>query len=326
MRIEQLTIGLVAGVAAFAWVVLASPTEVAAQACCTATGAGEFSVVGRCQESSVGMKLSYTRAMGTFDEDGNYTGLRRAGVDDATLSLGGGTRIIHRSLQVYGSLPLRLQHRDFSGMASTTSFGFGDAAAAVRWTALDDVMEGLRFDDSSTLVPFLDVYSGVKAPTGRAPDSTRVATGSDIMGDGSWKVFGGVKLSKFLAAQHVVGLSGQYSYAFVHRVERADSQMRIRPGPSWIGGATYQYIPNVFWSAGLTSTYQFEQAFHEDSVAVPESSTKRLSFGAHVTHGFGFPFWEATFSVEVDSWWNGAGANVPFAGPTASLTLRRQWL
>lgn len=325
MQARQLLITVIAALGALAWSA-ATPSTAAAQACCTATGAGEYSVVGRCQQSAIGLDLSYTRAIGTYTEDGDYEPLNSADVNDVTLGLGGGTRIFHDSLQVYGSVPLRLQHRGLQGAGSTTSVGFGDVAAALRWTALEDIMEGADIKDAKTLMPFVDIYAGSKAPTGRAPDATRVSTGSDIMGDGSWKVFGGLKLAKFVTSKHVAGISGQYSYAFAHEVAHGDSSTMIRPGPTWTAGASYLFIPNVFWSAGLSSTYEYSQPMFDGGSAVDDSNSRRLSFGAHVTHGFGFPYWEATLGVNMDAWWNHGGQNIPFTGPSVALTIRRHWM
>ena len=315
-------------VAAVAWsaVHLLAPAPAAAQACCTATGAGEFAVVGRCQDKVLGAQMSYQRGLGSYADDGEYRSLDHAEVNDVTLSVGGGFRVIDKSFQLYGSAPLRLQQRGLDGTGTNTSVGLGDVGLAARWTALADNMAGLDFGEADSLVPFLDLYAGTKLPTGRPAEDSEVTTGSDIMGDGSWQLYAGAKAAKFIAPEHVFGLRGQYSYAFARTIDHGGTSTEYRPGPTWLGALSYLYIHDLFWSGGLVATYEWSARAESGGALVPDSESRRLSFGGHITHGFDFPFWEATLSVTVDSWWERGGENVPFVGPSASVALRRQWL
>lgn len=321
-RLGPLVWALVAGAC-----LLGAPALASAQACCTATGAGEFAVVGRCQSAVIATQLTYQHGLGTYTDRGDYRGIDHAQVDDVTLSLGGGFRPFHPQWQVYGSVPLRLQYRAFDAAGSDLRLGPGDAAAGVRWTALQDAMGGLALSDPSTLTPFLDLYATLKTPTGRAPEDTEVTTGADITGDGAWQLAAGAKLSKFLTPNHVVGLQGTYSHLFARTIEKANGQTTdYAPGAEVDLTATYLHIHDLFWSWGLNSSLKFAGETVADGKTVPDSQTRRLRFGGHVTHGFDFPKWEATLSVTVDAWWDGASANLPFVGPAASLAIRRQWM
>ncbi|QDG49815.1 hypothetical protein FIV42_03390 [Persicimonas caeni] len=321
-RPGALLLGLLVGLTA-----LASPALASAQACCTATGAGEFSVVGRCQDSVLATQLTYQRGAGSFSDDGDYRSLDHAQVNDLIVSVGGGFRPFHQRLQVYGSVPLRLQHRSFEATGSDLRLGPGDAAAAVRWTALQDSMGEISLDAPKSLVPFLDLYAGLKVPTGRAPEDTVATTGADITGDGAWQLMTGAKVSKFLDTKHVLGAQASYSHRLARTIEKPDGGTTdFAPAGEVDLQVSYLHIHDLFWSWGLNSSFKFAGETVADGEPVPDSETRRLRFGGHITHGFEFPFWEATLSVSADAWWNGASSNVPFVGPAASLTLRRQFL
>ena len=304
------------------------PASASAQACCTATGAGEFSVVGRCQDAVLATQLSFQRGTGTFTDDGDYRSLDHARVNDMVVSLGGGFRPFSKRFQVHGSLPLRVQHRSFESTGDQVSLGPGDAAAGMRWTALQDRMSGISMDDASSLVPFLDFYAGMKVPTGRAPEETTVATGADITGDGAWQFLAGAKLSKFLTTKHVLGLQAAYSHSLARQIEHSTggATTDFARGGQVDVSASYLHIHDLFWSWGLNSSYSTTAQAHADGTPVPDSQARRLRFGAHITHGFEFPYWEATLSVTADAWWDGPSENQPFVGPSAALTLRRQFL
>lgn len=320
-QFRSLALSIFVGLAA-----VAVPSIASAQACCTATGAGEFSVVGRCHEGVLATQVTYQRGSGSYADDGEYRSLDHAQVDDLIVSVGGGFRPFHKSLQLYGSVPLRVQHRAFDSTGSDVRLGPGDAAASIRWTALQDRMSGLSLGEPDSFIPFLDLYAGLKVPTGRAPEQTSVTTGADITGDGTWQLLGGAKVSKFVTPKHVVGLQATYSYGLARTIERASTTTEFAPAGEVDVQVSYLNIHDLFWSWGLNSSFRHAGKTYADGEPVPNSDMHRLRFGGHITHGFEFPFWEATLSVSADAWWDGASSNVPFVGPTASLTLRRQFL
>jgi hypothetical protein len=308
-------------------VVLAAPSLVSAQACCTATGAGEFAVVGRCQEAAIATQLTYQRGVGTFTGRGAFHSLSNTEVDDVILSIGGGIRVLHRSLQVYGSAPLRMQRRSFNATGSDLSVRPGDVAGGVRWTALEDRMGGLKLDEPASFLPFLDLYATAKAPTGRAPEDTETTTGADITGDGAWQLSAGAKVSKFLTPKNLLGVQATYTHDFARSIQKPDgASTDYAPGDGLDLTLSYLRISNIFWSWGLNANFKAAGETYADGAAVAHSDTQRLRFGAHITHGFDFPFWEATLSGTADAWWNGASTNIPFVGPAVSVSMRRQFL
>lgn len=306
---------------------LGAPVETYAQSCCAATGAGEFAVVGRCQSAVLAAQLSADRPVGTYSADGTYHRLENAEVDDFILSIGGGFRLFSPTLQVYGSVPMHLQYRSFGDESGEFGAGLGDVAGGIRWTAFEDTVEGIDWSKPRSLVPFVDLYVDVKTPTGRAPDDSDLATAADVTGGGFWQLSAGMKVSKFLLPSHALILNGSYAHPLAHEVKQSGAQsIDFARGQALNLQFSYLYIHNLFWSWGLSSSLRFEGNSTINGNEVADSSTRLLRFGGHVTHGFSYPFWEATLSVMMDSVWVNGGSNIPYVGPTALVSVRRQFL
>lgn len=304
---------------------IAAPSPAAAQACCTVTGAGEFGVVGPCHVAGISAQLSYQRAVGSYDEDGDFHRLRDASVDDVVLTLAGGVRFADQRLQLTAAVPTRLQHRRF-GEESTTSVGFGDVTAGFRALAVEGSSAGFDSDDRSTYVPFVELFTTVRAPTGRAPEDTRNSLGADIMGDGSWGLTLGTKVSAFLTLHHSVALNVAWSHRFardVPPVEEAGQGRRFAPGEALDLRLAWTRIVNLWWSYGAFGAFRFTGAVDEDGQEVANSETHRTSFGFFVTHAIALPEWETTLSVSIDPFWPGGGSGLAFVGPTAAISIHR---
>lgn len=306
---------------------LSAPKAAHAQACCAATGAGEFAVVGPCQKAVLGAQLSVEHGLGTFSEQGEFRTLTDARINDMILSVGGGVHVYKRSLQVYGSAPMRLQYRAWGSESGELSPGLGDISGGVRWTVLDDTGAGISAEDPGSFIPYVDLFVGLKAPTGRAPDQSESRLGADVTGDGFWAPSAGIKATKFLTPNHVLSLNAAVAYPLARAIDipgAPDSD--FRRGIATDLGVSYLYLHNIFWSWGLASTMKFEGESTLNGHTLAHSDTHRLRFGGHVTHGFSFPFWEASLSVMLDAWWDGAASNIPFVGPAVTLGVRRQFL
>lgn len=301
------------------------PGQAHAQACCTATGGGEFAVVGRCKQAVLAVQTTFEKGIGTFNNQGVYSGLNNVEVDDVVVSFGGGIRLFHPKWQIYGSIPTRFQYRSFAGTSGDLSVGLGDVTSTVRWTALEDNLMGISADDTGTFIPFVDLYLGAKMPTGRAPENTRTATGADITGDGAWQLIVGTKVSKFVTSEHVLELGAAYSHRFARSITTIGGVTDFEDGDELNLRLGYLHIPNLEWSWGLNTSLKLEGKAKTNGAVVPRSQSRRLRFGAHVTWGFDFPYWEATLSGVMDALWDDAGTNLPYVGPAFSLTLRRQF-
>ncbi len=301
----------------------ASLPEVAlAQACCTATGSGEFGFVGPCRDAIVAAELAWDHAVGSWDADGRWRALETTRADDAVLTLGGGFRFADRRLQLRGTVPFRLQNRHFDAVGGSTSGGVGDVTGAFGWTVVDDPQAELDLAAPETLVPYVDLTIGVRAPSGRAPHESQDPAAADVTGDGSWEAFAGAKVTKFLTSRHALTVGASYG----HRFARTVAGRSFEPGEAVSLRLSWLYIPNLFWSGGAFSTLALGGAALEDDEVLPRSATRRLRVGVYATHAFDLPYWEGTLTLASDIPFSGAGANLPFAGTTVAFSVQRAFL
>jgi len=300
-------------------------TRATAQACCTATGSNELAVVGRCYEATVAGQLSYETAWGSYDADGEHHGLSQTQVHDVVFTLGAGTRLGWKRLQIYGTAPWRLQHRALGSADGATAFRPGDAAMAVRLTAVDDLMAGVDVADLRTLLPFVDLYAGVGMPLGIAPEDSAVDSAADVTSDGAWKLNGGVKLAKFITLSHVIALRSSYNHRFARNVELAAGTppREVNLGDDISNNLSFLYLHDLWWSGGALADVRFTLPAQEDGETVANSSARRFRLGAWASYYLTYPSWQLTASLTSDLPLDELGKNIPFAGPTASLTIQR---
>lgn len=309
------------GVALFAVARVAS-----AQACCTATGSSELGVVEYQKSGVVAAQLGYDRGLGSFDARGNYESLGDAQVDDLTLTLAAGVRPAKGPLQVHGALPLRLQRRELSGVPASTRFGPGDATLNLRLTLLEDTVTGIDVADLRSLVPFVEPFVGVRAPTGRGPSDAETPSQADVTGEGAWAVLAGAKVTKFLTRRHSLALTGSYARRFPHDVSDASGKThRFAPGDEIDTKLAYLFVPDLYWSFMVFGSARFTLASATDGVRATESDTRRVRAGAGLAHYLAYPAWQLVTNVTLDPPLRGLGKSVPFAGVSGSLGLQRIW-
>jgi hypothetical protein len=302
------------------------PRAAQGQACCTATGSSGFGVVGRCHFAVLAAQIAYERGHGTFDSDGNYRALYSAEVDDVVLSLAAGIRLWSPKLQVYGSVPLRLQYRDLDGLPADTAVGPGDASLALRYLAVEDLVTGLQWSDLRSLLPFVEPYVGGRAPTGRGPTESTSPSGVDATGDGTWTAFAGVAITKFVTLHDAVVLDGSYGLRFEHDVSSPSGPTRrYAPGNEIRARLAGVHVFNLFWSGSLFASAIVTGDASQDGSAIPSSGTRRVRVGASVQYYVVYPNWELGVSASLDPPVSGLGRNIPFAGASGTLLLQRNF-
>lgn len=317
----------IAAIAALGVAALVSlwPARARAQACCTATASDEFAVVARCHDAVLAAQIGYERALGSFDSGARYRALDGSVVGAAQLVLGAGARLYPRSLQIGGSLPILLQHRHLQGLDSSTAAGTGDATLALRWTAITDRIEPASWSEPTTLLPYVDLIAGSRIPTGRAPEDSRTSSGVDATGTGAWTPFVGVKLSKFLSMSNVIAVDVRYAHPMSRDVRAPTGTKSLEPGDEVTLKGSWLHLHGLLWNAGLFVDLQLAGSRSEDGELVADSDARRLRFGGHVGHVFDYPNWEISAGVASDAFWSGPSKNVPYAGPSASLTVTRHF-
>lgn len=305
---------------------LSGARSAAAQACCTATGSSELGVVGRCHFGVIASQLGYDRGFGSFDADGRYEELEGAEVDDVVLTLAGGVRLGTPALQVHGTLPLRMQYRELAGLTAATRFGAGDASLGFRAMLLEDLVAGIDLSEPETLLPFVEPFLGVRFPTGRAASDSETPTQADVMGDGAWTLLGGAQVTKFLTLHQALAVTGAYAHRFPHQVSSATGQTRrYSPGDEIDAKLSYVNVLDLFWSFSVFSTVRWTLPAESDGDEIPDSATRRVRFGAGLSHYLTYPTWQLTASASFDPSLDGVSKNVPFAGTSAALGLQRNF-
>jgi hypothetical protein len=304
---------------------LSSATRAAAQACCTATGSEEFGVVSRCSSAVIAAQLAAEHALGSFDAAGRHRSIA-ASVDDVVLVLGAGVRLWPRALQIHGSVPFRLQRRDFPGLEPKTAAGLGDLALALRWTAISDLLEPLSADPA-TWLPYLDFHAGSRVPTGRPPEDSEEPSGADVTGDGTWSPFAGVKVSKFFGIHHAAQLQAGYTARLARDVPAGPGggAASFDAGDVITLRAAWLYLHDLTFSGGPFVQLELTGPAEQDGQRIAGSDARRLRFGAHLSWVLEYPIWEAMLSASTDAFWDGAAKNVPFAGPAVGVSLSRHF-
>lgn len=296
-----------------------------AQACCTATGGGEFGVVGTCHQGVITAQTSFEPTIGSYDADGEYRSFGDTGLYDLVTTLGGGTRFGTERFQLHASVPLRLQYRDLTG-SPAIGWGIGDAAVGGRYMITRDRMTGIDWGEPGSYVPFLDLYLTGHIPAGTAPDASNNPAGADITGNGHWGVTGGVRATKFLHPRHVVGAYTELNRYLGRNIDHGGVTVSQRPGTELGMGLTYMHIPSVRWSWGAYLGLHVAGDTYQAGEAVADSATRRLVGGAHITRHVAYPFWEVTLSATNDAWGDRGGKNLPFVGPSVALSVQRNFL
>ena len=304
----------------------ASAADAGAQPCCTATSSNEVAVVGRCYQAALVGQLSYEHAWGSHAADGGYRPLADAEIDDLVFTLGGGFRPGWRRLQIQGSIPWRMQHRSLGSLPAETAFRPGDATAGLRLTATEDSLSTVDFSEPGTLVPFVDLLAAIGLPTGVAPEDSHVPGAADVTSDGTWKLGGGLKVSKFLSSSHVVLLRGVYTHVFPRTVPgAAGTEREIALGDDIDANLSFLYLHNLWWSLGGFGDLRYRLPSQQDGVEVPASASHRLRLGSWVSYHLTYPTWLLTVALSSDLPLDRVAANIPYAGSNLSLTLQRNF-
>lgn len=304
-----------------------APLEARAQACCTSTGASFLAVAEKQHMALVSLEASYERGFGSFGADGRYRALEQADVDDFILALGGALRLGSSDWQVGVKAPLRLQHRKLRGMERALAAGPGDMRFDVRWSAIEDPAKPLRFDPSTWLFG-ITPFAGVLVPTGGSPDHTEEPTGVDIMGDGSVTLVAGVDLLKALGLSDAVDVEFSYGYRLARSVDATatGSAHTFRPGDEIQARLAYSHRFDLDWAVGVLALSRFTLAVEDEDGSVENSATRRMRGGLFVARFLSYPTWQLRFQALADVPVTDFGKNVPFSGPTFTLSLTRAFL
>lgn len=309
------TLVLAAALAALtSWIL---PATARAQACCSASSAGEAGVVGRCHFAMVSSALELSHGLGTIDTDGAFQPYRSSSSTDGILSLAAGIRPFDRRFRVGAVVPLHLQHRGAPDLSSA-AVRAGDVAWSSGFYLLQDPMIGL-----DSFIPFLEPFLAGTIPTGIHPGESTDPLGADTTSQGAASLGGGLKTIKFLSLAHALRLSGEVRYFFAHEVAVGRNTVAIRPAPAYTLTLGYTYERNIFWSMGALVRATFQGNRRLGDAAIPDSDSRRVYTGLTFRRSIRFPFWDFTASAGQDML---LGENQGRAGLSLTLGVQRNFL
>ncbi len=249
------------------------------QSCCSATSASGGAQAGRCQVAVTGLSVAWTPILAYSSLNGNLTESQSNSWD---LSLGwtAAHRLPFRPLQMYGTLPFRIQRRDLLDLKET-AIGLGDVNVGFRWTALEDLTVGLLSDYPGAWTPFLDFDLSLISPTGRSVENSQTQTAADVMGLGVWSVNWGLTVNKFIYPQFAIGLSGGGNNSF------SKNKSTVIPGQKFNGDLSLIWIKNLHWTYNIFSELSYQTESHLSGSALEGSEKQSLRIGLKTSYSFG---------------------------------------
>jgi hypothetical protein len=280
-----------------------------AQACCSSGTPTELAALASSDDAALLGQLGYEHAFGSANTDSRYHSLDGASANDGVLTLAGGIRLIPRDLQLGAIVPFRVQHRRLRGLGDATGAGVGDSTVALRY----------RLIESRRVVPAVDLVLGLRMPTGKAPEDADEATLADATGMGSWAPSIGAKLGFEITPLDTVFLRGDYALT----TKRDVGGRRFDPGDELHAEVAYVRGLSLTWFAGAALSVRFVGETTTDGTRDPDTDSRRTQLGAWLTWMWHSPTWDSTLAIFSDPYFSGPEKNVPFAGLSTTLNVRR---
>lgn len=292
-------------------------TDLWAQACCSATSAGEAGVVDRCHKAMLQAGMTFDHGVASFNAQGDRETFEETQSEDIIFTVSGGIRPVE-SVRVGLLVPYHLQHRSAQALGST-QWALGDIAFSTGWLALEDPMLGLSHDPT----PFLEFVLMGSIATGNATKTSEDPFGADITSTGSHSLGAGVRVIKFVVPSHALRLNADWLYKFSHDVELGRESFAVKPGSELRGVLGWAYEGSIFWSAGLFVRGSMHSEITTAGKIIDGSGMRRLTFGAHWRQSLAFPFWDINFSAGTDMF---LGENLPRTGVSGGISVQRNFL
>ncbi len=287
-----------------------------AQACCSASGNQDFAIVGPCRTAAITLQMRTNYALGSFDADGAYQSLREATVVDQILGIGFAGRLFSDRFQLGGQLPLHVQSRRLPGLPTHTAVGVGDVAVSGRYTLLDHPMSA----PVGALSKYVDLMVIMTLPTGTdVANADAGQLGADVTSEGVYAGAFGARLSLVFGSIDTLNIAAGYEVRHAH-----DSEVSL--GNGLFSSVEYARILNERWSIGAGAQYRRVFDGQRDTSGNVRIGRQRIRFSAAAVYGVSIPFWEVLFNAQFDPLFDEASVNLPYAGWSATVGLRRSFL
>ena len=103
-----------------------------------------------------------------------------------------------------------------------------------------------------------------------------------------------------------------------------DSEVSV--GDGLFGSVEYARIVNERWSIGSGVQCRWVFDGQRDVSGNVRTGQQRVRMSATAVYGVTIPFWELLFSAQLDPMFDEASLNLPYAGWSATVGLRRSFL
>lgn len=164
---------------------LATPGEVEAQACCAGAAAGQLGRLTLHEEALLGLDLKATRTLGAYGDDTTYRTTRSDELQFEQSLLA--TLRLEPSLQVGMVIPL-VQRYARTPLEEGLGGGLGDLQLLGRYD--------FTFAGQSLRIPGMALLGGLGLPTGRPVEETSHPLGVEATGTGRTRFHGGVGIEQ----------------------------------------------------------------------------------------------------------------------------------
>ena len=296
--------------------VLFTLNPVWAQPCCTGTGPQEFGLLGIEQDGLIGAELATNIAQGSFDRSGRYRTLDAGKSVDVITSLGGAYRIWVPQLQVSAQLPLHTQFRSFTGVQPQVRTGIGDLGLTLRYRLYERELNRRK----AVQLSMIDVHSQSVLPTGRSIENASLnALGADVTGEGLIAVGVGVRVVIRFYGGAGVRASAQYQ-------RRMGTFVKLKVGDLVAARWLLDYSLNTRTVVGIG--WRYRHVFTPDTSPGDPArhGSRRLRIVGTLVHHLVVPVWALTMRFAWDPPIDGISSNIPFAGGSMVVGLRRVFL
>jgi len=272
-----------------------------AQACCAGAGIATPGRLALHDFVLAGTELRAGALVGSFDQNGNYSGRAPGTVeDDLEEDLFAAVRVLKRG-QVALLVPF-VETLRRAGSVTDAGGGIGDVNLSARWDFL--------YAGQSRYVPGIAVLAGVTFPSGVPIESASDPLGSDATGIGAYQINGGLALEQTFGPWLVA-----LSCIVAARTPRTVGNVSETLAPQVSTLATLAYVTRREIAFALSSSFTYEGDATIDGATAAD--TRRLTLA--LTGGVLFPIGDA-WRAQVGVTWN-----PPIVGENTLATAGLQW-
>ncbi len=286
---------------------LATSPRAHAQACCAGASIVTPGRLGLHDFVLAGTEIRASALVGSFDQNGNYTGRARGTVeDDFEEDLFAAIRVLRRG-QVALLVPF-IETVRRAGAITDAGGGIGDINLSARWDFL--------YAGQSRYIPGIALLAGITFPSGLPIESAYQPIASHATRNGAFQINGGLALEQTFGPWLVA-----LSCIVAARTSRTVSAISETLAPQVSGLATLAYVTRREIAFALSSSVTYEGDASINGATADDTQRLTLAMSA----GIFLPLGDA-WRAQLAATWNPplAGVNTP-ANAGLQWTLVHAW-